>query len=76
MLPQVLLVEKHTTTASKEEHPQRYKYLVEKGISGSCLEATGYGESQLLNECADGVECTEEQHAVNRRTEFKVIQLK
>ncbi len=52
------------------------KYLVKRGISGSRLEATGYGESQLLNECADGVECTEEQHSVNRRTEFKVVQLK
>lgn len=52
------------------------KYLMKKGISASRLEATGYGESQLLNECADGVECTEEQHAVNRRTEFKVVQLK
>jgi outer membrane protein OmpA-like peptidoglycan-associated protein len=52
------------------------KYLVRKGISASRLEATGYGESQLLNECADGVECTEEQHSANRRTEFKVIQLK
>ena len=52
------------------------KYLVKRGISASRLEKTGYGESQLLNECADGVECTEEQHAVNRRTEFKVIKLK
>ena len=52
------------------------KYLVKKGISASRLEETGYGESQLLNECADGVECTEEQHALNRRTEFKVVQLK
>ncbi len=52
------------------------KYLMKRGISGSRLEASGYGESQLLNECADGVECTEEQHSVNRRTEFKVIQLK
>jgi outer membrane protein OmpA-like peptidoglycan-associated protein len=52
------------------------KYLVKRGVSASRLEATGYGESQLLNECADGVECTEEQHAQNRRTEFKVIQLK
>jgi len=52
------------------------KYLVKRGISGSRLEASGYGESQLLNECADGVECTEEQHSANRRTEFKVIQLK
>ena len=52
------------------------KYLMKRGISGSRLEASGYGESQLLNECADGVECTEEQHSANRRTEFKVIQLK
>jgi outer membrane protein OmpA-like peptidoglycan-associated protein len=52
------------------------KYLEKRGISASRLEATGYGESQLLNECADGVECTEEQHSANRRTEFKVIQLK
>jgi outer membrane protein OmpA-like peptidoglycan-associated protein len=52
------------------------KYLQKRGVSASRLEATGYGESQLLNECADGVECTEEQHSANRRTEFKVIQLK
>jgi outer membrane protein OmpA-like peptidoglycan-associated protein len=52
------------------------KYLVKRGVSSSRLEATGYGESQLLNECADGVECSEEQHSANRRTEFKVVQLK
>ena len=52
------------------------KYLVKEGISVSRLEITGYGESQLLNECMDGVDCTEEQHAINRRTEFKIIQLK
>lgn len=27
----------------------------------------------LFNECADGVECTEEQHQLNRRTEFRII---
>jgi outer membrane protein OmpA-like peptidoglycan-associated protein/tetratricopeptide (TPR) repeat protein len=52
------------------------KYLVKRGVSSSRIETSGYGESQLLNECADGVECTEEQHSANRRTEFKVIQLK
>ena len=51
-------------------------WLVKNGINTSRISAKGYGESQLLNECADGVECTEEQHAVNRRTEFKVTQLK
>ena len=49
------------------------KYLVSRGISAKRLIATGYGETQLLNECANGEKCAEEQHQQNRRTEFKVI---
>ncbi len=48
-------------------------YLVSKGISRSRLVARGYGESKLKNKCADGVTCTEAEHAVNRRTEFRVL---
>ena len=48
-------------------------YLVSKGISRSRLVAKGYGESRLKNNCSDGVTCTEAQHAVNRRTEFRVL---
>ena len=48
-------------------------WIVAKGISADRIVAKGYGEKQLLNECANGVECTEEQHQVNRRTEFKII---
>lgn len=48
-------------------------YLVSKGISRSRLVAKGYGESKLKNKCADGVTCTEAEHAVNRRTEFRVL---
>lgn len=47
-------------------------YLVKKGISRSRLKATGYGETRLLNHCEDGVECTDDEHKVNRRTEFKI----
>jgi outer membrane protein OmpA-like peptidoglycan-associated protein len=47
-------------------------YLVKKGISRSRLKATGYGETRLLNRCEDGVECSDEEHKVNRRTEFKI----
>lgn len=49
------------------------KYLISKGISKDRMFSKGYGESQLLNECADKVKCSEEQHAINRRTEFKLI---
>jgi outer membrane protein OmpA-like peptidoglycan-associated protein len=48
-------------------------YLVGKGISRERLEARGYGESRLLNACANGVTCSEEAHQANRRTEIKVL---
>lgn len=50
-----------------------FDYLVSKGISTSQLDARGYGESKLKNRCADGVKCTEAEHAVNRRTTFRVV---
>lgn len=49
------------------------KYLEKKGIPSSRLVARGYGESQLLNRCKDGVDCSKEENALNRRTEFKII---
>jgi len=50
-------------------------YLVKKGIPINRITAKGYGERQLLNKCADGVKCSEEEHQANRRTEVKVIGL-
>jgi len=49
-------------------------YIASKGISKDRLIAKGYGETQLINGCTNDVECTEEQHQENRRTEFKVTQ--
>ncbi|MGV3538297.1 MAG: OmpA family protein [Rufibacter sp.] len=48
------------------------EYLVSKGIPRNRLTWRGYGESRLVNKCSDGVECPEEQHQMNRRTEFKI----
>lgn len=48
-------------------------YLLEAGIELDRVEGKGFGESQLLNDCADGVECSEEEHAMNRRTEIRII---
>jgi outer membrane protein OmpA-like peptidoglycan-associated protein/tetratricopeptide (TPR) repeat protein len=50
-------------------------WLVQKGIDSSRLTAKGYGETQLVNKCADGVKCTEQQHQQNRRSEFIIISL-
>lgn len=48
-------------------------YLISKGINLSQLYAKGFGESRLLNKCSDGVVCSENEHAVNRRTTFRVV---
>ncbi len=47
-------------------------YLVEHGIDPNRITTKGYGETRLKNECADGVECSELEHQLNRRVEFKV----
>lgn len=48
-------------------------YFIAKGVPSAQLSAKGYGESKLINECANGVECSEEKHQKNRRTTFRVI---
>jgi len=48
-------------------------YIVSQGIARDRLVAKGYGESRLVNHCADGVPCTPEEHQANRRTEVEVI---
>ena len=53
-----------------------YDYLVANGVNKYRLKYKGYGESKLLNKCKDGVRCSDEQHKMNRRTDFKVIGLK
>lgn len=45
-------------------------YLVAKGISTERIFTYGYGETKPLNNCTNGVSCSELQHKQNRRTEF------
>ncbi|GAB2528066.1 OmpA family protein [Rufibacter soli] len=48
-------------------------YILSKGIDAKRVVARGYGETKLLNKCQDGVSCSEQQHQLNRRTEFRII---
>lgn len=48
-------------------------YLIKKGVPKANIVAKGYGETQLLNRCKNGVTCTEEEHQLNRRTEIKIL---
>ncbi|AYN01327.1 OmpA family protein [Chryseobacterium sp. 3008163] len=48
-------------------------YIVSHGIERSRLVSRGAGETELLNRCSDNVACSEEEHRINRRTEFKIL---
>lgn len=52
------------------------QWLINNGIDSSRLTAKGYGESRLVNKCANGVECIEEEHQANRRSEFVIMSMK
>ncbi len=45
-------------------------YILSKGIEKERLTYKGLGESKILNRCKNGIDCSEEEHKLNRRTEF------
>ena len=52
------------------------QYIIKKGgIESGRITGSGYGEEQLVNGCSDGVECSEEAHQLNRRSEFIIIKM-
>lgn len=73
----------HTDMVGKDKYNQRLsekraeaavEYLIDKGISRRRLEAKGYGEQYILNRCTSySAKCSEEEHAVNRRVEIKIL---
>jgi len=78
----VIELSSHTDSRSSADYnmklsQQRAKaavdYMLARGVSKERISGKGYGESRLINKCADGVECTEEEHSKNRRTEFKIL---
>ena len=50
-------------------------YLISRGINGKRMIAKGYGETLHVNKCSNGIPCTEPEHQLNRRTEFKILSL-
>lgn len=51
------------------------EFMVNNGIDRKLLTAKGFGETELINKCADGVECSEAEHQMNRRSEFIVLKM-
>lgn len=51
------------------------EWIISQGIPASRVMYKGFGETDILNKCKNGVKCTDLEHEVNRRSEFIVIQL-
>lgn len=63
-------------TLSENRAQAVVEFLVKRGIGAERMVAKGYGESRLVNGCRDGVKCGQRQHQLNRRTEFKVLNVR
>lgn len=81
----VIKIESHTDSRGRDEYNlqlsgRRAKatrdYIISQGITPERIEsATGYGETQLINGCSNGVPCTAVQHEMNRRSEFIILKM-
>ena len=58
---------------SKKRAKSVVDYLIAKGIETNRLTYVGYGETQPTNDCINEIQCDEEDHQRNRRTEFRVV---
>jgi len=74
-----LNIRSHTDTNGSREYNDKLSdkrakstadYLIQNSIDKKRITYKGYGFSQLLNECEPGVQCSDELHQENRRSEF------
>lgn len=66
--------DKYNQWMSDRRAKRTVDYIVARGISPSRITGKGYGESQLINPCTEDANCTDAERAVNRRTEFVVVE--
>ena len=79
----VIKIESHTDSRGKDAYNMKlsqnrakstYDYIIARGIEPTRIESVkGYGETRLRNKCKNGVECTDEEHFQNRRSDFIII---
>jgi outer membrane protein OmpA-like peptidoglycan-associated protein len=63
----------YNVTLAQNRAQSTVDYIISRGIDASRITPQGFGETQLLNRCSDGVNCSEGEHQVNRRTEFVIV---
>ena len=82
----VIRLESHTDSRANDQYNMElsnrrakstYNYIISNGIDASRItKYEGFGETQLINKCSNGVKCSKEEHQLNRRTEFVIIKMK
>ncbi len=77
-------IRSHTDSRASHKYNERLSdrrakstvaWLIQNGVTADRLTGRGYGEVQLVNKCSDGVKCTEEEHQLNRRSQFIITSL-
>ena len=79
----VIKIESHTDSRGRDKYNMKLSdrrakatrdYLLSRDIDASRIEsAIGFGESQLLNGCSNGVKCSKDEHQLNRRSYFYIL---
>ncbi len=49
------------------------RWLTKHGVDRNRLVAVGYGETRNVNKCKNAIPCSEQEHQMNRRTEFRIL---
>ncbi|WP_397362616.1 OmpA family protein [Olleya sp. R77988] len=76
----IIKIEAHTDSRGRDAYNRKLSdrrakstrdYLFSRGIAQDRIQsAIGYGESQILNHCKNGVKCNDKEHEQNRRSKF------
>jgi outer membrane protein OmpA-like peptidoglycan-associated protein/tetratricopeptide (TPR) repeat protein len=76
----IILAKSHTDSRGTDDYniklsdrraKSTVQYIISKGIEASRITGEGKGETEPKVNC--GEKCTEEEHAQNRRSEFKIV---
>ena len=67
--------DEYNLTLSRNRAKSAINYLISKGIEAKRLKARGYGETELINKCKNGVKCESDKHEENRRVEYTILSM-
>jgi outer membrane protein OmpA-like peptidoglycan-associated protein/tetratricopeptide (TPR) repeat protein len=64
----------YNLSLSQKRAESTVEYMISKGIAKERLEGEGFGETKLINKCSNGVKCSSNEHELNRRSEFIILE--